>query len=160
MSDGKFLKSGFIRSGGAISFQERGAQPSDFTSRRGYSYARAYAKSQTDFADRYPNWQPFADCFVMRRAVIQISGKQQCNTASFNANELGKYKDPSFVEVNNFKIPGINLGSIPRGKYQLVNLSFSDEGNSFSTVSVQYQQYAEWELVRIVENPPNPATGA
>lgn len=160
MSDGIFSEKGFIRTGGSISFQERGAQPSDFTSKRGYTYANTYAESQTKFSSLYPNWQHFADCFIMRRSVIQITGKQHCHTASFNANDLKEYKNPSFVRVKNFKIPDSDRSSIPNGKYQLVNLSFSDEGNSFSTVTLQYQQYGEWELVKLIDNPPLPTKGA
>ncbi|OQA81117.1 MAG: hypothetical protein BWY31_03816 [Lentisphaerae bacterium ADurb.Bin242] len=96
----------------------------------------------------------------MRRAVIQISGKQQCQTGSFQANDLEGYKNPAFVRIKNFKIPGSDRSSIPGGKYQLVSLSFSDEGNCLSTVTLQYQQYGEWELIQIIDDPPVPSKGA
>ena len=154
--NGNFSESGFIRESGAITFQERGAQPSDFTAARGYSYASEYQEQANLFYRHYPAWQSFADCFVMRRAVINISGKQRCRTASFHASDLKKFRDPGFQNLKNFRIPGSDRSSVPDGKFQLTGLSFQDEGNQVTVIRVHYQQFGEWKLVKLMERPPQP----
>jgi len=156
---GDFTPSGFIRTGGGVTFEERSAQPSDFTAARGYSYAKTYAEQKDVFDVYYPDWQAFADCFVMRRAVIAVSGQQTCNTSSFHASDLKDYTDPGFQNIKNFRIPGSDRSSIPGGKYQLTNLSFSDAGNSMTTVTVSYQQYGEWKLIKLTAKTPSPGAG-
>jgi|GEM_PF-7055069 len=156
MSIGNFTEKGFIREGGSISFQERAVQPSDFTQERGYEYAQRYFANQSAFFSLYPNWQNYADCFMMRRAVIHIQGKQRCATNSFHASDLKLYQDPGFQRLKNFRIPGTDSGSIPKGKYQLVSLSFQDGGDQITTVQLHYVQYGKWELVKLVDELPNP----
>ena len=124
MSIGNFTEKGFIREGGSISFQERTVQPTDFTPERGFYYAQRFSTNSITFYSLYPNWQNFADCFMMRRAVIHIHGSQRCATASFHASELELYQNAGFQRLKNFRIPGSDRGSIPYGKYQLVSLSF------------------------------------
>ena len=160
ISGNGFSDRNFMRTGGGVSFEERGAQPSDFTALRGYVYADKYAESARVFESNYPNWQAFADCFVMRRPIIQISGQQVCSTESFLASDLMGYRKVGFVNVKSFRIPGSDRCSVPGGKYQLTNLSFSDNGNGHTTVNLSYQQYGEWELVQIQDNPPAPSKGA
>ena len=157
MSD--FSASGFIRQSGGISFEERGAQPSDFTQQRGFRYARIYAENPDLFSDYYPEWQSFADCFIMRRAIITISGKQECHTRSFSASDLKSYADPGFQNVKKMKIPGSDRSSIPGGKYQLTDLQVTDVGNSMTQVTISYQQYCEWELIQLTEKTPSPGEG-
>ena len=157
--NGNFSESGFIRESGAITFQERAAEPGDFTADRGYTYAAEFQNQATLFYRNYPGWQSFADCFVMRRAVIAVSGQQTCNTSSFKASDLKDYTNPGFQNVKNFRIPGSDRSSIPGGKYQLTNLSFSDAGNSMTTVSVSYQQYGEWQLIKLTAKTPSPGAG-
>lgn len=157
MSNGNFSEKGFIRESGNISFQERPVQPSDFTSERGYRYAAEFDNYQTVFHNRYPAWQSFADCFLMRRPVIHINGKQRCHTASFHASDLKKYQNPGVQSLKNLRIPGSDRGSIPDGKYQLTNLSFQDEGNQITVIHLHYVQYGKWELVQVVDHAPNPA---
>ena len=53
---GDFTPSGFIRTGGGITFEERSAQPSDFTGARGYPYAKIYAENKEVFDVYYPDW--------------------------------------------------------------------------------------------------------
>lgn len=154
--NGIFKEGGFIRESGAITFQERAAEPGDFTAERGYPYAVEFQNQTTVFYRNYPAWQSFADCFVMRRAVIDISGKQRCRTASFNASDLKKFRDPGFQNLKNFRIPGSDRSSVPDGKYQLTSLSFQDEGNQITLVRVHYQQFGKWELIRLVDRPPRP----
>ena len=156
---GNFSTTGFIRSGGGVTFEERAAQPSDFTAARGYPYAKIYAENKEVFDGYYPDWQAFADCFVMRRAVIAITGTETCNTGSFGSGELGGYTDPGFQSVKNFKVPGSDRGSIPSGKYQLTSLSFSDAGNGMTIVTVSYQQYGEWKLIKLTTTTPSPGEG-
>ena len=157
--NGNFSESGFIRESGAITFQERAAEPSDFTRERGYTYAAEFQNKTTVFYRNYPAWQSFADCFVMRRAVINISGKQRCRTASFNASDLKKFRDPGFQNLKNFRIPGSDRSSVPDGRYQLTGLSFQDEGNQITLVRVHYQQFGKWELIQLTDRLPFP-TGA
>lgn len=156
---GNFSDRDWIRTGGGISFEERGAQPSDFTEKRGYPYAKTYAESQDLFPTYYPDWQVFADCFIVRRAVISISGKQECTTASFKASDIMKYTDTGFQKVRDMKLPGSDRSSIPGGKYQLTNLNFADGQNGISHVTVSYQQYGEWQLIQIQEKLPSPGEG-
>ena len=155
--NGDFRESGFIRESGAITFQERTAEPGDFTAERGYSYAAEFQNQTTVFYRNYPAWQSFADCFVMRRAVIDICGKQRCRTASFNASDLKKFRDPGFQDLKNFRIPGSDRSSVPDGKYQLMGLSFQDEGNQITLVRVHYQQFGKWELIRLADRLPLPS---
>ena len=154
--NGIFSESGFIRESGAITFQERPAEPGDFTAERGYRYAVEFQNLATIFYRHYPAWQSFADCFVMRRAVINISGKQRCNTASFNASDLKKYQNTGFQSLKNFRIPGSDRSSVPDGRYQLTGLSFQDEGNQITLVRVHYQQFGKWELIRLADRLPRP----
>lgn len=154
--NGNFSENGFIRESGAITFQERGAEPGDFTAARGYRYAADFQNNASYFYRNYPAWQSFADCFVMRRAVINISGKQRCRTASFNASDLKKFRDPGFQSLKNFRIPGSDRSSVPDGRYQLMSLSFQDEGNQVTMVRVHYQQFGEWELIQLTDHLPLP----
>ena len=154
--NGNFSESGFIRESRAITFQERGAQPGDFTAARGYTYAAEFQVQATQFYRHYPAWQSFADCFILRRAVINISGKQRCRTASFNASDLKKFRNPGFQSLKNFRIPGSDRSSVPDGKYQLTRLSFQDEGNQVTVVRVHYQQFGEWKLIQLTDRPPLP----
>ena len=154
-----FSDSKFIRTGGGVSFEERGAQPSDFTEKLGYQYAKQFADSPSLFSTFYPDWQKFADCFVIRRPIMQINAKQRCPTETFRANDLEKYKKPGFQNVKNFRIPGSDRSSIPGGKYQLTNLAFSDDGNGFTEITISYQQYGEWELIQLIGSPPSPGKG-
>ena len=158
--NGNFSESGFIRESGAITFQERAAEPGDFTADRGYTYAAEFQNQATLFYRNYPGWQSFADCFVMRRAVINISGKQRCRTASFNASDLKKFRATGFQSLKKFRIPGSDRSSMPDGKYQLTGLSFQDEGNQITLVRVQYQQFGAWELVRLADRLPRPSGAA
>lgn len=160
MPDKDFDSDNFIRTGGGVSFEERVLQPSDFTSDRGYVYAGEYANDKQLFEATYPKWQAFADCFVMRRPVTRISGTQKCSTDSFRANDLAGYTDPDFVRIKNFKIKGSTRSTIPNGKYQLVSFNFSDDQQGFTTVTVEYQQYGEWELIKLVSSPPSPGTAS
>ena len=148
----------FIRTGGSVSFQERPAQPADFTMERGFgNYAALWADSGNTFFNFYPDWQSFADCFVMRRAVITITGTRKCLTASFGADELETHISPGFVSVRNFAVPGFDRGSIPKGEYQLRNMDFRDLGDTFTIINVSYIQYAAWELIQLEEVLPDPA---
>ena len=156
MSIGNFSEKGFIREGGSISFQERAVQPVDFTQERGYGYARRYYFNRNSFFSIYPNWQNFADCFMMRRAVIHIRGSQRCATSSFRASDLKLYQDPGFQRLKNFRIPGSDSGSIPNGKYQLIGMSFRDSGNQITTVQLEYVQFGRWELVKLTDDLPEP----
>lgn len=146
----------FIRTGGGISFEERAPQPSDFTDARGYAYAEEFAKSPTTFAGTYKQWQQFADCFIMRRPIITISGSQQCETKTFKAREIEKHTKVGFVSVADFAIPGSDRDSIPNGKYQLVSMNWNDQQNGYTVVNVTYQQYGEWELLKLISPAPNP----
>lgn len=159
MTPADFSDSRFIRTGGGVSFEERGAQPSDFTAALGYPYAKQYADAPSIFSVYYPNWQAFADCFVMRRSIITINGSQTCITETFRASDLEKYKKPGFQSVKRFRIPGSDRSSIPGGKYQLTNLSFNDDGTGMTSISVSYQQAGEWQLIRLVDSPPSPGEG-
>ena len=156
MSIGNFSETGFIREGGSISFQERAVQPADFTAERGYVYAQRYLTNSSSFFSIYPNWQNFADCFMARRAVIHIQGRQRCSTDSFHASDLKQYQEPGFQRLKNFRIPGSDRSSIPDGKYQLISLSFQDGGNQVTTVQLHYVQYGKWELIKLVDVLPNP----
>ena len=91
-----YSPSNFIRTGGSVSFEERAVQPSDFT---GSNYAAEYAADPELFQFNYPNWQDYADCFTMRRAVVSISGRQRCVSVQFKADDLKTYMDPGFVKV-------------------------------------------------------------
>jgi len=144
----EFKTNNFVRTGGSISFEERPAQPSDFTD---YPYAKEYAESPSTFLLTYPDWQKFADAFVMRRAVITINGKQRCTTDSFKASELGTYKNPGFVKVKKFAVPGSDQASIPSGKYLLTSFNFSDAGEQYTDLSVSYLQYDEWTLIQLAD---------
>lgn len=158
MADKEFDSDNFIRTGGGVSFEERAPQPSDFTAARGYTYAYDFMYRPTEFSKGYTQWQAFADCFVMRRPVTRIGGTQTCSTESSRANDLAGYTDPDFVRVKNFKIKGSSRSTIPNGKYQMVNFNFSDDRTGFTVVTVEYQQYGEWELVKLVSNPPSPGS--
>lgn len=154
-----FTGGGFIRSGGSVSFQERGAQPSDFTRVRGFDYAEKWALYGNNFIQKYPFWQIFADCYVMRRYVLQVSGKQRCESKSFRAGDLEGYLEVGFQGVKNFRMPGSDRSSIPNGKYQLESFRFTEAGDSFCDCVVNYVQYGEWEMVQIVSPVPDPVTG-
>lgn len=148
----------FIRTGGSVSFQERSAHPSDFTKERGYNdFAAQWSLGEDGFFLKYPSWQEFADSFIMRRAVLQISGTQKCLTASFKADELEDYLHAGFVSLKSFAIPGFDRSSVPKGEYQLRSLDFRDLGDTFTIVNVSYLQYGAWQLVRLTETLPDPA---
>ncbi len=157
MGSSNFSRAGFIRAGGAVSFEDRAAQPSDFNSGNGMSYAKEYAESPTKFNEKYPNWQAFADCFVMRRPIITITGTQTSDTASFLASEMKEYIQTGETTVKDFIVPDVITGkTMPSGKYHNVGMTFSDNKNGYSEVSVSYMQYAEWELVKIEDDLPDP----
>ena len=145
-----YSPSNFIRTGGSVSFEERAVQPSDFT---GSNYAAEYAADPELFQFNYPNWQDYADCFTMRRAVVSISGRQRCVSVQFKADDLKTYMDPGFVKVKNFAIPGTRKSTIPSGKYLLTSFNFSDSGEGYTDLNVTYQQYGPWELVELREPP-------
>lgn len=148
----------FIRTGGSVSFQERPVHPSDFTLEREYgNFASIWSTGEESFFLKYPYWQEFADCFIMRRAVIQINGTQKCLTGSFQASEMEKYFHTGFTAPKNFAIPGADKSSIPAGEYQLKSLDFRDLGDTFTIVNVSYIQYGNWELVQIKDSPADPA---
>lgn len=154
MSTGDFSANRFIRNGGHVTFEEHSAQPGDFP-----QYSAEYARSPQNFAKKYPFWQKFAECFVLRRPIIHISATQRCNTASFKASDLQYYTETGFIPVKNFRIPGLDRGSIPGGRYQLTNCTFRDEGNTFTIIKLTYQQYGPWELVQLNKTVPDPMTG-
>ena len=141
--------SNFIRTGGSVTFEERAAQPSDFP-----EYAAEYAEDPEVFRFTYPNWQEYADCFIMRRAVITISGRQRCSTTTFRANDLKAYTETGFMRVKNFALPGTDNSAIPGGKYLLTSFAFSDTGEQYTDLTVTYQQYGKWDLVRLCDPPP------
>ena len=148
----------FIRTGGSVSFQERPVHPSDFTTEREYeNFASIWSTGEESFFLKYPYWQEFADCFIMRRAVIQIDGMQKCLTATFQASELENYFSTGFIAPASLAIPGFDKSSIPSGKYQLKSLDFRDLGDTFSIIHVSYIQYGEWELVQVKDTLPDPA---
>ena len=144
-----YSPSNFIRTGGSVSFEERAVQPSDFTD----TYAKEYAKDPELFRFHYPQWQDYADCFTMRRAVVSISGRQRCVSVQFKADDLKTYMDPGFVKVKNFAIPGTRKSTIPSGKYLLTSFSFSDSGEGYTDLNVTYQQYGPWELIQLRDPP-------
>lgn len=145
-----FSSGRFIRTGGGIRFEERAAQPSDFTGDRNLGgYAAEFAASPAEFAKKYPEWQNMADGYVMRRAIITITGRQTCRTSTFKANDLERFVEPGFVRIGNFAVPGSDASSIPKGKYQLTDFSFADQGNGYTEVTVPYQQKQKWELVDV-----------
>ena len=115
--------------------------------------------SKEKFIQKYPNWQLFADTFVLRRSIINITGYQKCYTGNFDASELESHLDPGFVDLKSFAVPGLDRGSIPKGKYQLKELSFKDLGDGFTIVTVHYIQKGEWELVELFTFHPDPVTG-
>ena len=170
----------FIRASGGISFEERAPQPSDFTKRRNFDYAKEYAESPTEFAKKYPDWQTIADDYVMRRSIITITGKQTCLTSAFQAQELAGFTEPGFVRISDFAIPEVEekkpatshtIGgrsarasvyipfppssfpntAIPNGKYQLVSFNFNDRGDGYTELSATYKQTGEWKLLNIVK---------
>lgn len=152
-----FRDSSFNRGGGSVSFEERLPQPSDFNYSTGYGYSEEYAKGPDAFQKKYPNWQSFADCFIMRRAVIHITGIQTCNTCSFRSNDIDDYTDADFTSVRNFKVPGFStIDSIPHGKYMNVGMSFVDKGNGYTEVTINYVQYREWELIQLISDSSDP----
>ncbi len=151
----------FRRTGGGVSFEERTVQPSDFSGKRKFgNYAKLYAESQENFKKAYPNWQEFADCFTMRRAIISINGSQDCDTDTLNPSNIEQFTNTGFVTVRGFVQPNRSSSTIPRGKYQCTNFTFTDQGNGYSTVNVTYQQYGEWELINLTQSErglPDPA---
>lgn len=152
-----FKDSNFNRGGGSVSFEERLPQPSDFNYSADFEFSDEYAKSPGTFQKNYPNWQAFADCFIMRRAVIHITGTQTCNTCSFRSNDIDDYTEADFTSVKDFKVPGFStIDSIPSGKYMNVGMSFVDKGNGYSEVTINYVQYREWQLVQLISETPNP----
>jgi hypothetical protein len=152
-----FKDASFNRAGGSISFGERAPQPSDFNGSRGYKYAEEYAASPTDFNVKYPNWQAFADSFSIRRAVINMTGTQTCNTCSFRSNDIEDYLDAGFVTVRDFKVPGFStVDSMPDGKYMNVGMSFTDNRNGYTEVTINYMQYGDWELIQLINDLPDP----
>ena len=156
----RFSELNYKRSSGGVSFEERAPQPSDFTYERGYSYADDFAESGDTgaFELEYPNWQAFADCFVMRRAVITISGKQQCTSDQFLAGEIENYTYPDFVPVKNFAAAGVrSADTIPEGDYLNTEMEFTEAGNGYVIINVSYVQYREWKLVKVITDTPNPA---
>ena len=64
-----------------------------------------------------------------------------------------------FQNVKKMKIPGSDRSSIPGGKYQLTDLQFTDVGNGMTQVTISYQQYGEWELIKLTEETPSPGEG-
>jgi hypothetical protein len=157
MGSSNFSSSGFIRAGGAVSFEDRAAQPSDFNSDNGMSYAQEYAESPTTFNETYPNWQAYADCFVMRRPIVTITGTQTCKTSSFLASEMKKYIQTGETTVKDFIVPEVISGdTMPSGKYHNVGMTFADNKNGYSEISISYMQYGEWDLVKIEDDLPDP----
>lgn len=145
-----------IRTGGAVTFEERPAQPSDFTAARGFPYAKEYADSPTQFQENYPTWQTFADGYSMRRYVLTISGRLTVATDQFGAAELGNYLDAGFQNIKSFAVIGSDSGSIPRGKYLMNDFRFDDRENGHTELSVSYTQYGKWELVKTDEKVVRP----
>ena len=91
--------------------------------------------------------------FVMRRAVVSITGRQRCGSDQFKADDLKDYMDPGFVRVKDFAIPDTRRSTIPGGKYMLTSFSFSDAGDGYTDLTVSYQQYGAWKMVKLKEPP-------
>ncbi len=148
----RFQRGVWTRAGGGVSFDERAVQPSDFTKSRGYAYAEEYAKGPTQFGFDYPNWQGFADHFVMRRAIIAINAKQKCDSNTLLASQIDNYTECGFVSLPSLALPNVRGSVVPGGKYQCTGFSFSDDGDGYSSVTVNYQQYGEWELIQLTQS--------
>ncbi|MDD3887125.1 MAG: hypothetical protein PHI35_09650 [Victivallaceae bacterium] len=152
----------WIRSGGGVSQEERAAQPSDFTSDRGYAYAEAFANDGGSgaFDIAYPNWQAFADCFIMRRSVVTISCRQRCRTFTLLARNIEEFCMTGYTTLKNFVVADMVGGdSVPDGKWLNTGMSFDDERQGgYTSVTASYVQYRDWTLVKLKEDKlPNPA---
>lgn len=156
----KFNHRLWTRIGGGISFEERAAQPSDFTATRGLgNYAKEYADAPTVFSVVYPNWQEFADCFIMRRAVVTINGFQECDTNSLQHGDIDRFSKPGFLSMPQFELPNVKGAVVPSGKYQCTSFVFNDNRTGYSNVNVSYVQYRDWELIPLIQHNkslPNP----
>ena len=83
MTPADFSDSRFIRTGGGVSFEERGAQPSDFTAALGYPYAKQYADAPSIFSVYYPNWQvPRVISSLQRQNPCSVRKNTSSNTTS------------------------------------------------------------------------------
>lgn len=154
------IAAGFIRNTGSISFQERPVQPSDFTKGNPFGdYASKWAQGEEIFFLLHPFWQEFADHFIMRRAVLQISGTQKLLTENFNAAQLENHLSPGFIPVEALAIPKETACSIPEGEYQLKSMYFRDLGDGFTLVNISYIQYGKWTLLQLAEKPIDPTGG-
>ncbi|MCF6174812.1 MAG: hypothetical protein L3J71_03490 [Victivallaceae bacterium] len=155
MSNSKidFKYTGFIRAGGGNTFEERPAQPSDFDKLPGTgddSYAKKFADSPSTFNLAYPNWQKFADYYIMRRAILTVAGTQTCNGKTFKASQMDRYTKTGKVTPNNMRIPGnYQNDDIPDGKWLNTGMSYTDKGDGRTTVTINYTQKKAWDLIKI-----------
>jgi len=148
-----YSKTKFNRSGGSIGFEEREPQPLDFTEDLGFGYAAAYAADGPEvFLKNFPDFQQdYAKKYVMRRTILTISGTQQCETATFRADDIADFLETGYQTLRDFAIPGSDAGSTPGGEFLLRSFSWRDRGDQYTDVDVTYEQKGPWKLVKVDE---------
>lgn len=149
-----FTKAKFDRKGGGIGFEEREPQPMDFTEDLGFGYAAAYAANGPEaFLVQYPDFKKdFAEKYMMRRAILTISGTQRCSTETFRADDIADFMETGYQDLRSFAIPGSDAGGTPDGEFLLRSFNWSDNGNGYTDVDVTYEQKGPWKLVKVNED--------
>lgn len=137
-----FSATGWVRKSIKVSFAER-ATVSEFD----------HALMEAVVADWNTLTQAQRDAAVKlyscRQCVIEVSAKQECQTASFRNSDISTYLDPDTATTPVITIPDGLGGAIPSGKYVLQEISCEDTGQGGkSVVTATWIQRREWVLVK------------
>lgn len=172
----EFSSTRFIRTGGSVSFEERGATGDDLDFIRAKAAYDKMIEEGTETPG--PSGQPndmlarinqtrayiingvlveipkaiytndILDLYTVRRTVVTITGIQRVETGTLQAVQLEGFAPPGVVTPMHFVLPDGSPSAIPEGNYLLQEFSFSDLQNGYTDVSVSYRMYREWELVK------------
>ena len=71
---------------------------------------------------------------------------------------MDRYAKTGKVTPNNMRIPGdYQNDEIPDGKWLNTGMTYSDKGDSRSTVTINYTQKKKWEIIKIQDgDAPSP----
>ena len=136
-----FAADKFVRESISVSMEERDCEKRDLEEEEQSHYLDA------DFQ------QVYLDPYIMRRFVIDIVGRQECDTISLLSNDVADYLDLDEVTPPDMLISGGTGGAIPSGKYLITSFNVSDRADGFSVAKVGYRQYGPWTKIAIEAEP-------
>ena len=175
MASTEFSAAVFIRTGGSVSFEERPATSSDLDLQQAINAANSPDYVPPDDAGLSPRElilrakstrlynidgklvripktiysDTTLDGYVVRRAVVTVSGSQRVETTTLQAGQLAGFLTPGAVTPFSFKMPDGAGSAIPEGSYMLQEFSFRDQQNGYTDVEVTYRMCQKWELIKL-----------